>query len=134
MVSEGKDIASKVREDQRTSTASIAVDTNPSRSRGSRARVALVAWHGESAGDGSDARADNNSTSPVGRVLGVSGIGLNLDDVGQILSVRSNGSVVSDTSCSPGQPCRSTVGVGWSCDGRTHKGQETDGLDEFHVV
>ena len=33
------------------------------------------------------------------------GVGLNLDDIGQVLRVGSNGSIVLETCCSPGESC-----------------------------
>lgn len=115
-----------------TSAARIAIDANPSRCRRPRAGIALVTWNEEGSSHGGDPGANDDSSSPVGGVLNMRSVGWNLNDVGDVLGVWSNGTIVFVACCAPGHSCGSTFGACRCCESSACEGEKTNCLEESH--
>ena len=62
----------------------------------------------------------------------MSGVGLDLDDVGEVSSVWSDRAVVLNSCCPPSYSGDLTFGPCRCCNDSTNQGHETDSLDELH--
>lgn len=59
-------------------------------------------------------------------------VGRDLDDVGDVLRVRSHRTIVSVACCAPGHSCDSTFGACRCCKSSARKGEKTDRSEESH--